>query len=183
MDFKWLKEMLKQRLIPHKEVLTEENMKVIEEHTVLYELKPVEIERAVLWSVTDENKMNIEEFKNACHDLYKANRNSYQQETKQKTNGNLSKEDQLVKYLEKITTKQLLEDLSSENEASERDLRVIRDIMLKQGLPSPVMNVLIYFILFQSDMKLSKVYMEKMASHWSRVNLKTAKDAMTFAKK
>src|SRR5690625_7405085 len=32
-------------------------------------------------------------------------------------------------------------------------------------------------------MKLSKSYLEKIARHWSRANLKTAKDAMAFAKR
>ncbi len=45
------------------------------------------------------------------------------------------------------------------------------------------MNVLIHYVLLQSNMGLSKAYMEKIASHWSRANLKTAKQAMEFAKK
>src|SRR5699024_2383881 len=49
------------------------------------------------------------------------------------------------------------------------------------GLPSPVMNVLIHYVLLQSNMKLSKAYLEKIASHLTRANLKTAKDTMAFA--
>src|SRR5699024_3879364 len=51
------------------------------------------------------------------------------------------------------------------------------------GLPAPVMNVLIHYVLLQSNMKLSKNYMEKIASHWSRARLKTAREAMEFAKR
>lgn len=54
--------------------------------------------------------------------------------------------------------------------------------MTTQGLPSPVMNVLIHYVLLQSNMKLSKAYMETIASHWSRANLQTAREAMRFAK-
>lgn len=77
----------------------------------------------------------------------------------------------------------MLEDLSNGNQASEQDMKIIRDVMTSQGLPQPVMNVLIHYVLLQSNMRLSKAYMEKIASHWSRANLKTAREAMTFAKK
>src|SRR5699024_9199947 len=50
-------------------------------------------------------------------------------------------------------------------------------------LSAPVMNVLIHYVLLQSDMKLSKAYLEKIASHWSRAKLTDAKEAMAFAKK
>src|SRR5699024_84863 len=53
---------------------------------------------------------------------------------------------------------------------------------LKQGLKTPVMNVLIHYVLLQSNMQLSRAYLEKIASHWSRANLSSAKEAMEFAK-
>src|SRR5699024_12852544 len=45
------------------------------------------------------------------------------------------------------------------------------------------MNVLIHYVLLQTNTKLSKPYLEKIASHWSRAQVKTAKEAMEFAKK
>src|SRR5690625_6333583 len=38
------------------------------------------------------------------------------------------------------------------------------------------------YVLLQSNMKLSKPYMNKIASHWSRARLTTAKDAINFAR-
>src|SRR5699024_9328968 len=66
--------------------------------------------------------------------------------------------------------------------ASESDMKLIREVMLKQGLKTPVMNVLIHYVLLQSNMQLSRAYLEKIASHWSRANLSSAKEAMEFAK-
>ena len=34
----------------------------------------------------------------------------------------------------------------------------------------------------KTDMKLTKNYVEKIASHWARKNIKTVKDAMDLAK-
>src|SRR5699024_6528266 len=94
-----------------------------------------------------------------------------------------TKEEQLINNFEKSTPKEVLEDFSQGNNASSQDMKVVRDVMTTQGLPKPVMNVLIHYVLLQSNMQLSKAYLETIASHWSRANLKTAKEAMAFAKK
>ncbi|HLR52283.1 MAG TPA: DnaD domain protein [Candidatus Avamphibacillus sp.] len=191
-DFSWIEHILKQRLIPAKKILTRDNKRIIKQMMTLYDLTSYDIENALLWALTEENVLNVDEFKEACHSLF----NSYnahrpiqltekQQSVKEKAYPEQpkTKEEMLIKELETISPQQLLMDLSSGNQASEQDMKVIRDVMTSQGLPAPVMNVLIHYVLLQSNMKLSKAYMEKIASHWSRANLKTAKEAMEFAKK
>ncbi|MFD2627928.1 replication initiation and membrane attachment family protein [Oceanobacillus kapialis] len=190
-DFTWIEQMLRQRLVPVQRVLTGENKRLIMQMMQLYGLETFEIEKSLLWALTEENILHVEEFKTACHDLFKS---KYKQTNIQLTEKQASKteapleeavtkEDQLVMELERISPKQLLEDLSSGNHASDQDMKVIREVMTTQGLPSPVMNVLIHYVLLQTNMKLSKAYLEKIASHWSRANLKTAKEAMAFAKR
>ncbi|WP_163970191.1 replication initiation and membrane attachment family protein [Oceanobacillus halotolerans] len=191
-DFSWIEQMLKQRMIPHHKVLTPQHKKLIFQMMTLYDLSTYELEKAVLWALTDENVLDAEEFKVACHDLFKA---KHQQKAIQLTEKShqssvsiqsvekpTTKEEQLIYELERISPKQLLEDLSNGNQASEQDMKIIREVMTTQGLPAPVMNVLIHYVLLQTNMKLSKAYMEKIASHWSRANLQTAKEAMAFAK-
>jgi len=190
-DFTWMEQMLKQRMVPVTKVLTENNRKLISQMMLLYGLAAHEMEKAVLWALTEENTLDNEEFKAACHDLFKTQNHKTPvqlteriNQPKQPTNKKpATKEEQLIHELETISPKQLLEDLSSGNQASEQDMRAIREVMTTQGLPSPVMNVLIHYVLLQSNMKLSKAYLEKIASHWSRANLKTAKEAMAFAKR
>ncbi|WP_404453482.1 DnaD domain protein [Virgibacillus necropolis] len=189
-DFSWIKKMLEQRMIPANSVLTVSNKQLIIQMMKLYELETHEIEKSMLWALTDENTLHTEEFKNACHDVFKSKYNTTTIKLTEKVEKKeipksipQTQEEQLVHHLETISPKQLLEDLSSGNHASEQDMRVIREVMTLQGLPSPVMNVLIHFVLLQSNMKLSKAYLGKIASHWSRANLQTAKEAMVFAKK
>ncbi|MGP4108348.1 replication initiation and membrane attachment family protein [Virgibacillus sp. L01] len=189
-DFTWMEQMLKQRMVPANRVLTSENRKLISQMMTLYDLATFEVEKSVLWALTDENSLNRNEFKEACHDLFRNKHNQTDIRLTEKevrtTNETVSnpttKEDQLITELEKISPKQLLEDLSSGGQASAQDMKVIREVMTTQGLPSPVMNVLIHYVLLQSNMKLSRAYLEKIASHWSRANLQTAKEAMAFAK-
>ncbi|QKY69647.1 replication initiation and membrane attachment family protein [Lentibacillus sp. CBA3610] len=189
-DFSWMEQMLQSRMIPVKKVMTTTNKRLISQMMTLYDLAEFEVEKAVLWALTEENSLVPKEFKEACHDLFQ---NKHQQATIRLTGKTedeaaetdykpTTKEEQLILKLEKISPKQLLEDLSSGGQASGQDLKMIREVMTTQGLPSPVMNVLIHYVLLQSDMKLSKAYMETIASHWSRSNLKTAREAMAFAK-
>lgn len=191
-DFSWMETMLKQRMIPVKKILTMDNQKIITEMMFLYDLATYEVEKSLLWALTEENILDIEEFKQACHDVFKTKRNVTPIKLVRKTQEKqiqdtikrpLTKEEQLIQRLETISPKHLLEDLSSGGQASEQDMRIIREVMTNQGLPAPVMNVLIHFVLLQSNMKLSKAYLEKIASHWSRAGLQSAKQAMVFAKK
>lgn len=191
-DFSWLEQMLHQRMIPIQNVLTIENKKIITQMTSLYDLASFEVEKAILWALTADNLLDLGEFKSACHDLFKSKHHNVPIQLTSKVTESaksqpikkpLTKEEQLIRQLETISPKQLLEDYSSGNQASEQDLKMISDVMTSQGLPMPVMNVLVHYVLLQSNMKLSKSYLEKIASHWSRANLKTAREAMNFAKK
>jgi len=173
-EFQWLANMLKQRMIPVKRVLSKENRKLITQMHILYDLETFEIDKAVLWALTDENYLHADQFELACHDIFKAkNNNKPIRLIEKKVNKQpdipkdkpQTKEDLLIQELEVISPKQLLEDLSSGNFASEQDMKAIREIMTTQGLPAPVMNVLIHYVLLQSNMKLSKAYLEKIASH------------------
>ena len=189
-NFSILEQTLKRKMIPVNKVLTETNRKIIAQLMQLYDLETYELENALLWALTDENTLDIEQFRAACHDLFQAKHNvtdvklSVKKEVnEEQTEDHLSKEERLIRQFETISPKQLLEDLSGGHNASEQDMKLISEIMVKQGLPNPVMNVLIHYVLLQSDMKLSKPYLEKIASHWSRAKLQTAKEAMEFAKK
>jgi replication initiation and membrane attachment protein len=54
--------------------------------------------------------------------------------------------------------------------------------MFKQKLHPGVVNVLIYYVMLKTDMKLSKTYVQKIASHWARKQVSTVKSAMELAK-
>lgn len=192
-NFSSIELMLKQRMIPEDQVLTPKNKKLISEMMFLYDLAPHEIEKSVLWALSPENILDVKEFKIACYDVYKQKYagtpikldiiKTRSTEEKEKRKQPETEEEQLIELLETLSPKELLEMLSSGGEASDRELKMVSEVMTSQGLSPQVMNVLIHYIMIQSDMKLSKAYMETIASHWSRVNLQTAVEAMAFAKK
>lgn len=174
--YEWVKGVLNQKGIPSDKILTEENMGLISalvsDAQTMYVLSDDEIEEALLQSVTEKNTLNEDKFKKACNDLYE-----------HKNGVPLTKEQALINSLERISPKQLLEDLSSGKTVSKQDLRVVNEVMEESGLPEPVINILIHYVLLNSNMKLNKPYLSKIASHWSRINIKTAKEALSVAKR
>ncbi len=158
----------------------------------MYDLTNHEIEKALLWAMNDQNRLNRAEFQAACLDLVNANGSKISlkvTEYKQKISPipetsaqPKSKEELLVERLEHISPKQLLEDLSDGAAASTQDLKLISEIMTQQGLTAGVMNVLVHYVMLKTDMKLSRNYLERIASHWARKNVKTVRQAMTLAK-
>jgi len=190
-DLLFLEQSLKRKMIPVEKVLTEPNRKAISQLAHLYHLESYEIEKAVEWALTAENKMDIEQLKAVCHDIFQSKQNVNQvqlslKETKQEKATEekpLTKLEKLQHKFETISPKELLEDLSTGNNASDQDMKFIRELMISQGLPAPVMNVLIHYVMLRSDMKLPKEYTETIASNWSRKKFKTAKEAMEFVKK
>ena len=72
--------------------------------------------------------------------------------------------------------------MSEGSEPSAADLKLIEDIMIQQKLPPGVINVLIQYCLLRTDMKLSRNFVEKIASHWARKKVRTVQEAMNLAK-
>src|SRR5690625_29812 len=190
-DFLFLEQSLKRKMIPVEKVLTEPNKRAISQLTHLYNLESYEIEKAVEWALTDENKIDIEQLKVVCHDIFQSKQNvnqfrlTFKEPDHEKVTDkkSLTKLEKLQQKFETISPKELLEDLSTGNNASEQDMKFISELMISQGLPAPVMNVLIHYVMLRSDMKLPREYTETIASNWSRKKFKTAKEAMDFVQK
>ncbi|CQR48098.1 Replication initiation and membrane attachment protein [Paraliobacillus sp. PM-2] len=186
-----LSQLLSERMLPVEKILTPFNIKIIQQMASLYDLTTLDIEKAVVWALSDQYVLIEKEFKSACFDLYKQvtpesskSLKVVDQKEKLKTKKDkpTNRQDQFVQMLEEISPRQLLEDLSNGNQASKQDLKMIADVMSQQGLTPGVMNVLIHYVMLKTDMKLTKSYLEKIASHWARKNVKTVRQAMTLAK-
>ncbi|WP_181349792.1 replication initiation and membrane attachment family protein [Thalassobacillus sp. CUG 92003] len=189
LDFDWLTHVLTQRMYPADKILTGDNRRLMHQLASLYNLNSQDLEKAMLWALNDENRLIGQELKEACHDIAQS-KPKVKQDTeapKEASSDNEAlsqsnnKEDQFIAMLASISPKELLEDLGGQH-ASSQDLKMIRDVMTEQGLPTGVMNVLVHYVLLKTDMKLSKAYMEKIASHWSRKNVTTVRQAMNLAK-
>lgn len=187
-DFSLLSHGLAKSMIPTDKVLTETNQRIINQLAVMYDLEMEEIEKALLWSLTDENEVDIEQLKAACQDFFAQKENvlpqaeaSVKQENATQVSspkGPQTKTEELIHHFETITPKQLLEDMSQGNNASAQDIDIISEIATKQNVSNAVLNVAIHYVMLQSNHQLSKRYLETIVSHWSRLGYTTAKQAM-----
>lgn len=187
LDFALLSQTLKRKMIPVDKVLTDRNKRIITQLQQLYDLEMYELEQAINWALTDENEMDIEQLQAACEDLFREKVGTVdiklamkQLDKRPAARQPESKMEESLHRLETISTKELLDDLSVGDHAGEQDLKMVSDIMVKQGIPTQVMNVLVTYVMHQTNNQLSRPYLEKIASHWSRLNFQTAKQAMNY---
>ncbi|MGG5254824.1 replication initiation and membrane attachment family protein [Neobacillus sp. SM06] len=189
-DFDLLEAGLNEALIP-KKALTSKVKDAINNLAFLYKIDPIQMKNILLSAVNEDNEIDIEELRKAARDWYQflhedqlpslveriqpiAHRTQHDEPK--------SQEEKLIRYLETTSPLQVLKDVSGGAEPSPSDIQIIEDVLFKQKLFPGVVNVLIQFVMLRTDMKLTKGYVQKIASHWSRKQIKTVKDAMNLAK-
>lgn len=181
---------LQESLIP-KKAFTSKVKEAISNLAFLYGIDALKMKNIVLSSVTPENDIDIEELRKAARDWYQFEHQDQLPVLLDRTQPFQHKagiekpktqEEELVVYFEKTSPRQLLIDLSGGAEPSKGDLQIIEEVMFKQKLLPGVVNVLVQYVMLKTDMKLTKAYIEKIASHWSRKKISTVRDAMQLAK-
>ncbi|MGD6943505.1 replication initiation and membrane attachment family protein [Cytobacillus gottheilii] len=189
-DFDLLMAGLNESLVP-KNALTKKVKLAISNLAFLYDIDVLQMKNVMISALTENNDINIEELRKSARDWYQFQHNDQlpslldrTQPAAQRTaqSAPASKEDELILYLETTSPRQLLKDLSGGAEPSKGDLKIIEDVLFQQKLLPAVVNVLIQYVMLKTDMKLTKSYVEKIASHWARKQVKRAKDAMELAK-
>lgn len=181
---------LVERVVP-RFAITPEVKEVIFKLAFLYGFDPIEMKDILMESLTDGKEIDVEKMRKKARDRYLLF--NYQKLPKivdriqsPALSSNIAEpktpEERLIRYLETVSPRQLLEDLSRGGTASEADLRLVEDIMIRQKLPPGVVNVLIHYCMLRTDMKFSRSFAERIASHWARKEVRTVRQAMDLAK-
>jgi len=189
-DFDLLFAGLSEVLVP-KRAINRKVREAIAKLSFLYGIDPIQMKNIVISAVDESSEIQIDELRKSARDWYqltysdqlpllidKAQPLPYVTMIEPKT-----QEEKLVQYLEKTSPRQLLIDISGGGEPSKSDLQIIEDVMFHQKLLPGVVNVLIQYVLLKTDMKLTKAYVDKIASHWARKRVQTVSEAMELAKK
>ncbi len=197
----WLHKILKQQQLHTPSILTRSNIIFMEKMIKIYDVDHLELEKAVIWAVTEESTLDRKEFHAMCKDIYykkhgtvppRLYRQDEQPPQQKETNveqeqssdsSHLSKKEKLINHFETITHRELLEDQSNSGVASMKEVDMITEMMEEHGLEQPVMNVLVDYVLKRNQNKLAKNYLETIAAHWSREKITTAEQAMDIAKR
>nr|WP_144924022.1 replication initiation and membrane attachment family protein [Paenibacillus bovis] len=190
-DFDLLFSGLSEVMVPRK-LFTKEVRAAIAKLAYLYSINAVDMKKIVLSSLTAEQEIDIDEMRKAARDWFQVEHDGKLPQLVDRTQPvfnreslqpPVTQEDRLIAYLESISPRQFLIDLGEGTEPSKSDLQAIEEVMFQQKLPPGVINVMIHYVMLKTDMKLSKSYLEKIASHWARKKVTTVKEAMELALK
>lgn len=190
-DFGLLQQGLSEHLVP-KRVLTSSIKAYIAKLAFLYSWDPLEMQTVVLMAIDDNYKLTTDRLKKAASEHYKLKVSTTapqlvpvrkKTEPTEATNETpQTKEDELLVYLETAAPIQVLRDIANGHEPLPADVELANQLVTVHKMETAVVNVLLHYVLLRTDMKLTKAYVEKIASHWLRKNISTAKDAMEIAR-
>ncbi len=188
-DFNLLKAGLSEQLIPSA-ALTIQAKETIAKLAFMYQLTPLQMQKVVISALDDHNKLTTERLKKAAADYYKLTisteaptlQKTFEPKQDSVTKENLTKEQELLQYLETTPPVQVLRDVNNGKEPIPSSIQIAEDLVVKYSMPIGVVNVLLEYVMLSTDMKLPKNYVEKIADHWNRKQLKTAKEAMELAR-
>lgn len=179
-------------MIPKKSI-TPRVKEAITKLSFLYGIDPIEMQGIVMSALDPNEKIDIEKLRKASRDWYQFETGNELPTLTEKIQPLASqtmvnkvpqtKEEELIQKLERISPKEFLIDVSGGAQPSVSELKIIEEVMFRQNLLPGVVNVLLYYVMLKSDMRLTKSYVETIASNWARLNIKTVKEAMETAKK
>jgi replication initiation and membrane attachment protein len=188
-NFELLEAGLSESLVP-KRALTKKVREAVSNLGFLYEIDAIQMKNIVLSAMTENDEIDLEELRKSARDWYQFRHSDKLPSLVERTHPALyqenmqeplTREEKMIHYFETTSPLRFLRDLGGGAEASNADIKIIEDVMVKQKLLPGVVNVLIHYVMLKIDMKLTKGYVEKIASHWARKNVKTVKAAMELA--
>ena len=131
------------------------------------------------------------ELRNSCRNYYQFENNgrlptliyNRQPEYLKTPLGVDSKLAKLIYSFENTSPYDFLRKSYGNTEPTNRDKKLIENLMLEQKLNPGVVNVLIDYVLKVNNKKLNKDYIETIVGQWKRLKVETVVDAMEVCKK
>lgn len=187
-DFSLLHQGLSEQLVP-KRVLTVPIRDIISKLAFLYGWGPLEMQKVILLAIDDDYRLTIEGIKKSASEYYKMTVSTTAPKLEpvhtkppEPKDDPKTRQDELILYLESASPIEVLRDIAGGKEPLSADVQLANNLVVHHGMEPAVVNVLLQYVLLRTDMKLTKSYVEKIASHWIRKNVSTAAEAMELAR-
>ena len=176
--------------IINEKVFTKKTKELINELAFIYKidtLKMVELIRSVLneYGMIDKNNLRIN-----ARRMYQFNNGALptliyrsQPEHLKSPDGDNSMRGKIIKMFESINPVDFLRNKYHGAKPTNRDIKIIENLIIDLEMPPAVVNVLLDYVLKKNNNKLAVNYIETIAGQWKRADLKNAKEAMDFAEK
>jgi replication initiation and membrane attachment protein len=190
-DFDLLEKSLSTFIVPA-DVLSDEVRKTISRLAFVYKVEPLEMSSIVQQALLHDDKLDLNELRQKTQEWYKLEHGNeppglglQKQPVKYQTmigKEPETEEERTTKFYETTAPLTLLEIRSEGAKVPVADVKIIESLLIDHQMLPGVANVLLDFMLYSQDMKLSKALIDKIAGHWSRKKVKTVKEAMQLAK-
>lgn len=190
-DMDWLHQSLSDLIVP-KEALTDDIIETIKKLAYIYKIEPLQMKHIVESTYVKHDGLSDEALRKGTHEWYAFHHDNqlphlsmrvqpakYRETTKKVPE---TEEEKAVELFETISPFEQLQQMAGGAKPASSDIKIVESIMFEQNLLPGVVNVLIEYVMRTSDMKLVRAYVEKIAAHWARKNVKTVKEAMALAK-
>lgn len=92
------------------------------------------------------------------------------------------RKEELLNYLESTPPADVLRDLSGGKKPLAVDVQLAERLVGTNGMSIGVVNVLFQYAYLRTDGKITKNYVERIASHWINNKVATAKEALEFSR-
>ena len=150
-------------------------------------LKMMELIRSVLneFGMIDKNNLRL-----AARKMYQFNNGKLptliyrsQPEYLKTPSGDTSMRGRIIEVFDNLNPVDFLRSKNKGAKPTSQDIKIIEMLVIDLELPPAVVNVLLDYVLIKTNNRLNKAYVEAIAGQWKRAGLKTAEEAMEFARK
>ena len=189
-DFDVLKESNPNKVLGNK-AINKKTKELINNLAFIYNLDTLKVSEILRLTIDENGLINKDLFIKEVRKYYEYNNGGSlptiiyrtQPEHLKSPEGDLSSAGKMVYIFENTTPYDFLKSKYKNNNPTPRDLKLLEYLALELNMPPAVINVLIDYVLRISDNKLNKAYVETIAGQWTRLGIKTAREAMNQAKK
>lgn len=186
-DFALLQAGLQEHLVPAAS-LTAEVREIIAKLAFLYQLTPLDMQKVVILALDDDLVISEKQLRRAAVDYYKLTVSQTMPQLtpvfdKQPTaSQGQSKQEKHLHYLATASPLENLRRLHKGATPSDSAVQLVESLYMRYGLTTGVVNVLVEYVMLITDMKLPKKFVESIADHWRRKDIRTVEQAMQLAK-
>lgn len=189
-DFDVLKESIPNKVLGNN-AFNKKTKELINNLAFIYNLDTLKVSEILRLTIDENGLINKDLFIKEVRKYYEYNNGGSlptiiyrtQPEHLKSPEGDLSSAGKMVYIFENTTPYDFLKSKYKNNNPTPRDLKLLEYLAIELNMPPAVINVLIDYVLRISDNKLNKAYVETIAGQWTRLGIKTAREAMNQAKK
>lgn len=157
----------------------------------LYEIDPITMSELIKTCLNEKGLIDKEELRKNTRKYYTFNHDNKlpslifksQPDYLRSPKGDNTNRGKMIKVFENNSPYEFLRAKNKGVKPTERDMKILENLIVDMKLNPAVVNVLIDYVLKSNNNKLTKAYIDTIASQWKRLNIETAKEAMEIAEK